>query len=231
MFNIVAVVHPPDKLVATVMGDAVFTCYCGGIDSIITDIQWLVNGSVPDEDLKVEVIFYSELQFGTLQFNNLTLQYNMSRINCIATFDTGVMATSSDVVLLLVQGLSTWCRSMYNFISILLSSGFLSAVGNLVVNVTDDFIASLTWTAPFSLNITAEPDVEGYCVNINRSSSLFYLQCGILETSFSYNFPPDSGCHSYMFTVIPVNVVGNGTGKTIPHHWDEPSKHTNHYLL
>ena len=48
----------------------------------------------------------------------------------------------------------------------------------------------------------------------NTSSPAFHSECGINTTDFSYPTPPDSVCHKYIFTVTPVNLVGNGTRTT-----------------
>ena len=95
--------------------------------------------------------------------------------------------------------------------------GLLVAVGSLTMTVQNSII-SLTWRAPFTLNILSEnPDIEGYCVDVFNSSSytLVHSECGINDTLFNYPTPDDSVCHIYMFTVTPVNVVGNGTKNTI----------------
>lgn len=84
--------------------------------------------------------------------------------------------------------------------------GLLSAVTNLNGSVQGSTI-SLTWNAPFSLDISG---VTGYCVDIidTISSSIFFSQCEINTTRFSYTL---SGCQEHVYTVTPVNVVGNGT--------------------
>ena len=95
--------------------------------------------------------------------------------------------------------------------------GLLSAVGSFAMTVQDSTI-SLTWTAPSTLDIPSEnPDIRGYCVDIFNSSSytLVHSECGINDTLFNYPTPDDGVCHIYMFTVTPVNVVGNGTKNTI----------------
>ena len=76
---------------------------------------------------------------------------------------------------------------------------------------------SLTWTAPFTLDITGvDPDIT-YCVGVvnSTSSSILHSECGITETEYEYPIPPDSACHMYMFTVTPVNVAGNGELETL----------------
>ena len=95
--------------------------------------------------------------------------------------------------------------------------GTLSAVGSLSISVSGANI-SLTWTAPFTLDIFGvDPDITGYCVNVvNSTSSLtLHTQCGITETQFSYPIPPNADCHVYTFTVTAINVVGMGEPATI----------------
>ena len=96
-------------------------------------------------------------------------------------------------------------------------SGLLSAVGSLLLVTVQDSVISLTWTAPFTLNIRGvHPDIT-YCVGVvyPTSSSTLHSQCGITETEYEYPIPPDSACHNLMVTVTPVNVVGNGTSSTL----------------
>ena len=96
--------------------------------------------------------------------------------------------------------------------------GHLSAVGSLSVTVQNSIIF-LTWTAPFTLDITGvDPDIT-YCVGVvnSTSSSTLHSQCGITETEYEYthSIPLETVCHDYMVTVTPVNVVGNGTPSTL----------------
>ena len=109
----------------------------------------------------------------------------------------------------------TWCCS--NLLHDIIS-GLLSAVGSLRMTTQDSTI-SLTWTAPFTLDITTvDPDIT-YCVGVvnSTSSSTLHSQCGITETEYEYPIPPDSACHDHMVTVTPVNAVGNGTTISIRH--------------
>ena len=97
--------------------------------------------------------------------------------------------------------------------------GLLSAVGSLSATVQDATI-SLTWTAPFTLDIPGvNPDIEGYCVGVVNStySSTLHSQCGITDTEYEYthSIPLDALCHNYMVNVTPVNVIGNGTSSTL----------------
>ena len=73
---------------------------------MIQNIRWLINGTVAINFPPSQVIFEfsTEFRIGILTFDNLTFDYNMSRIQCIASFDSQVI--SSEVTVLLVQGLS-----------------------------------------------------------------------------------------------------------------------------
>lgn len=102
-----------------------------------------------------------------------------------------------------------------NFINTLDAPGPLSAVGSLTLSVQNSTIF-LNWTAPFTLDINGideQPDIT-YCVNVALSNSTLYSECGITETEYIYsNTCTCVGCINVTFTVIPVNVVGNGTVK------------------
>ena len=51
------------------------------------------------------------------------------------------------------------------------TAGQLSAVGSLNVTMACNSTLSLSWTAPFTLNITGvNPDINGYCVEATLSS-------------------------------------------------------------
>ncbi len=103
---------------------------------------------------------------------------------------------------------------------ILLIVGLLPAVGSLTaILIPMDSIISLTWTRPFSLDITnVDPDITGYCVGVvNSTSSLvIHSQCGITDTQYNYTVSPRSTpCDNYTFTVTPINIVDNGTSASV----------------
>ena len=75
----------------------------------------------------------------------------------------------------------------------------------------------LTWTAPFTLDISnVDPDIT-YCVDVvnSTSSSGILSQCEITVTSFSIPLGRVCDNLNFSFTVTPVNGVGNGTAVTL----------------
>lgn len=106
-----AIVDPRGQLITEVGGGAVFTCYSRNGD-VITEVLWLVNGTVVEDIPRVgnvRIGTHFGIGIGLLEFNDLSVYYNNSRIQCVATFDD-VAKTSVDVTLLLVQGL-LYCLS------------------------------------------------------------------------------------------------------------------------
>lgn len=98
------------------------------------------------------------------------------------------------------------------------SIGTPSIVNNLMSSSNLDEIV-LSWEAPFSLNLTSEPDVA-YCVDVynitanNRASCLILSDCNVLTTHFVYNSSHPNPRDRFQFIVIPrSNMAGarNGT--------------------
>ncbi len=113
--------------------------------------------------------------------------------------------------------LFTWVSITLMFYSIV---GLLPVVGSLTATpIPLDSIISLTWTPPFSLDITGvDPDITGYCVGVVNSISLSVIdsQCGITDAQYNYTVSPRSTpCDNYTFTVTPVNIVGNETSASV----------------
>ncbi|XP_064387485.1 uncharacterized protein LOC135335828 isoform X2 [Halichondria panicea] len=80
--------------------------------------------------------------------------------------------------------------------------GPLSAVSNLHVQSSSTNI-TITWDAPFSLNLTtAEPDIQ-YCVDVYDSATgvLLHSECGIIEEHYTYS--PSNPCSMYALLVTP----------------------------
>ena len=97
----------------------------------------------------------------------------------------------------------------------------LQAVNILNYAISEDFIISISWSPPFTLNVTGiEPDIW-YTVEVIDStdnissptpcSSPPYFNCYLLFGT-NYTFYPDSPspCNEYSFTIIPINGVGEG---------------------
>jgi len=99
--------------------------------------------------------------------------------------------------------------------------GLLAAVGSLKANPEQTFV-NLTWTPPFSLDITSiDPDffyyVEVY--NISAGVTLFndsyrYMY-SVSEPRFNFEIPSPSPCDLFEFRVIPSNGAGNGSMASI----------------
>ena len=96
-------------------------------------------------------------------------------------------------------------------------SGLLSSVTNLRANISSGSSVSISWTAPWSLDVTGVDHDIWYSVLIqnvtdeDRPTDILCTDCtNITETH--YTFTPDhlSPCHVYNFAIIPANGVGLG---------------------
>ena len=94
-------------------------------------------------------------------------------------------------------------------------TGLPSSVGDLETNSSDSSI-TISWTAPFSLDVTdVDPDIWYsvliYNVTDETAVSVPYPNCTNITETFCV-FTPDylSHCHMYNFTVIPYNGAGEG---------------------
>ena len=93
--------------------------------------------------------------------------------------------------------------------------GILSAVDALNITASNTTL-SLTWESPFTLDITGvDPEISGYCVDVIISSVTLHSQCDITMMEFSYPLPQDAVCHSYVFIITPINVVGRGVSSSV----------------
>ena len=81
---------------------------------------------------------------------------------------------------------------------------------------------TLSWIAPFSLNIPRiDPDIL-YCVSLESvdSSSLPQHKCDIEETSFTFDMS-ERPYGKYWVTVTPHNIVGKGKSNKLIAAWEE----------
>ena len=75
-----------------------FTC----TSTIIITVEWLVNGTLLEEPYPMGVTTESFTIGGSLIFNNVTLDYNGTTVQCIANTNGNVRGTN--IGTLLVQG-------------------------------------------------------------------------------------------------------------------------------
>ena len=94
-------------------------------------------------------------------------------------------------------------------------TGLLSVVGDHEIS-SDGTSITISWTAPYSLDVTGvDPDIWYsvfiYNVTDDEPTLISCTDC-INITDTHYSFTPDSPspCHQYIFTVIPVNGAGEG---------------------
>ena len=97
---------------------------------------------------------------------------------------------------------------------LLFLTGLLSAVVNLRTASSDASSITISWTAPYSLNVTGvDPDIWYsvliYNVTDDEPTLISCTDC-INITDTHYTFTPSRPCHQYLFTVIPFNGAGQG---------------------
>ena len=97
----------------------------------------------------------------------------------------------------------------------MLVSGLLASVERLTASINNISFIIISWSAPFSLDVTAvDPDIWYSVLIYNVTDNPTAIPCtdctDITETH--YTFTPDypSPCHKYNFTVIPLNGAGQG---------------------
>ena len=96
-----AIVEP--VRVAGLGGDAIFICNF----ATTIDVEWLINGTALSSlqlGEHVEQTFVPSIPLGTLEFTNVPLEYNNTRIQCRAnTTSDGILMSQNST--LLIQGL------------------------------------------------------------------------------------------------------------------------------
>ena len=79
---------------------------CESYSVNIASVQWLINGTRL-EDLSltnVATIFVELTRQGSLLFNNVSVEYNNTNIQCRATLSNGETADSNNVTLFVEEG-------------------------------------------------------------------------------------------------------------------------------
>ena len=84
-------------------GKANFFCTSSSPNGdVITNVEWTANTVPLHQEQFVEIGLVGSL--GTLLFTNLSIEYNNTRIRCVATYQSGEIVTSNTATLLLLQG-------------------------------------------------------------------------------------------------------------------------------
>ena len=97
-------------------------------------------------------------------------------------------------------------------------------MGELALTNSDCSVSYLTWTSPFTFNLQISPPFILYCIDVwktrglpKKYNELIYSICDWENLTFAYNFSrvEFTGCDKLVFTIIPVNLVGNGTSASV----------------
>lgn len=98
-------VIPPGVSISAIRGSAFFTCFAG-METVVS-IDWLVNATVlPDSGVNFSIEFVSEPPvFSILRLNNLTINFNNTRIGCVVLYSSGDLQAAPESSLLVLQGL------------------------------------------------------------------------------------------------------------------------------
>ena len=144
-------------------------------------------------------------------------EYNGTRVQCLALSLDGSSAESENVILEIQGTIVQLCYYLQGAVKTL---GVLSSPSDLVVTYNNSSV-TISWTAPFSLDVTGvDPDIWYsvliYNVTDEKNPTAILCTDCINITETHYTFTPDylSPCHVYLFSVIPVNGAGKGESST-----------------
>ncbi len=142
--------------------EAVFEClYSGALSH-----SWGINGMYPADDAFPPGVTRTSPSGDTPAILAIpaTIQYNNTVVQCRAVLDVGgdaqFVKTCDALGLMLVQGILTKMIAIYSLTSFyaLSTSGPLGSVTGLRLDMVTSTSVTLTWDAPFSLDLTtAEP--------------------------------------------------------------------------
>ena len=213
--------NPKSKTVYLLDQSVVFTCETDGGFS-----GWEINRTVA-EDLPPAVGSDLEL-FSTITKNGTTLlrltiparaEYNNTRVQCVVVkLGDPPVEVENEAAILKIQGITLCGPSMNRCYSDILGPPS-SAVGDLRASSNTSSV-TISWTAPFSLDVTGfDPDIWYFVYDVTDENSPTAILCTdcINITETHYTFTPDylSPCHVYNLSVIPVNGAGQGESSSI----------------
>lgn len=88
------------------MSQAALTCF-SSTGSIVESVQWLVNSThLEESNNSINLEIHDVGGVETLSIPNITVEFNTTTIQCVATFDMGFSSDHSDITTILVQGWS-----------------------------------------------------------------------------------------------------------------------------
>ena len=204
----------PSPSMVVVALEKTYTYYCG--HSQTNRIFWQLNGTLFNfVDLPPCIDSSSDSMPGGRRVYSLTIrgvpEYNGTIVQCVAKLNRATIEAINATFLIQGQFINHVVACSPYLFSIH-STGPLQGATNLIRNDS-----TLSWDAPFSLNLTAvDPDIA-YCVevyNITCGRSLLISECDVMETSYT-NDALQPG-YIYEYTVTPrSNVEGasNGTSR------------------
>ena len=193
---------------------AVFEClYPGALSH-----SWGINGMYPADDAFPPDVTRTSPSDDTPARLAIpaTVQYNNTVVQCRAVLivERNAQIVPTCDVLLLIQGIQVLLNITIYTLSTL---GPLDSVTGLRLDIATSTSVTLTWDAPFSLDLTtAEPDIQ-YCVDVHSvpRGQLVESTCDIIDTNYTFS-TSDQG--QLVFTVTPrSNVEGslNGTSSEL----------------
>lgn len=104
VFTVYIVNVYPLEFISIPGGDATFICSHTFTSDTITSVQWLING------MSLEILNLNNVvtdltnSIGTLNFTDLPLEYNKTRIRCTVEFSSGRSSSATEAALLNLQG-------------------------------------------------------------------------------------------------------------------------------
>ena len=214
------IVAAPASRVATFNSHAVFSC--NGTGSVLF---WYIDGLQEDNPVNVDRGIDADTLPGSVDGTHnstlsvpATLENNETVIQCVVFGSNG--HEESPNVTLLIQGSYTatglpnsyaihflFLDQLHTCSNISLLLGILAPPSELAIDHVNDYNQRLTWTPPFTLDITdVDPDITySVCCNVT-------VNCTSTTNPY-YDFP--TLCDPAEFTVTALNPVGESEPRSI----------------